>query len=194
MLCCRRISVIGTPASPCFRMLTIWLSVNRDFRMGISLAPESLPSNCLPGGEAYVPNRRVSPHEHPSQIYLPFRPPSSSPHRWCSATKAQGDENARHGAAAYHEHSLDSRKPVPLPLLDPLPFGSLPATMNAASCSQPARGVIVAPLIEFHPDRIVVGSCTLLLRDGKRCTYAVGTPLEVAYTEVDGRRDVDSIT
>src|SRR6266481_6126252 len=53
MLCCRRISVIGTPASPCFRMLTIWLSVNRDFRMGISLAPESLPSNCLPGGEAY---------------------------------------------------------------------------------------------------------------------------------------------
>ncbi len=66
--------------------------------------------------------------------------------------------------------------------------------MNAASGSQPARGVIVAPLIEFHPDRIVVGSCTLFLRDGKRCTYAVGTPLEVAYTEVDGRRDVDSIT
>jgi hypothetical protein len=23
------------------------------FRMGVSLAPESLPSNCLPGGEAY---------------------------------------------------------------------------------------------------------------------------------------------
>jgi len=84
--------------------------------------------------------------------------------------------------------------PYRLPLLDPLPFGSLPATMNAASGSQPARGVIVAPLIEFHPDRIVVGSCTLFLRDGKRCTYAVGTPLEVAYTEVDGRRDVDSIT
>src|SRR5258706_13694235 len=38
MLCCRRISAIGTPASPCFRMPTIWLSVNRDFRMGISLA------------------------------------------------------------------------------------------------------------------------------------------------------------
>src|SRR4029077_18236119 len=53
MLCCRRISAIGTPASPCFRMPTIWLSVNRDFRMGISLAPESLPSNGLPGGEAY---------------------------------------------------------------------------------------------------------------------------------------------
>src|SRR5467141_3553803 len=53
MLCCRRISAIRTPASPCFRMPTIWLSVNRDFRMGISLAPESLPSNCLPGGEAY---------------------------------------------------------------------------------------------------------------------------------------------
>src|SRR6266478_8871186 len=55
MLCCRRISAIGTPASPCFRMPTIWLSVNRDFRMGISLAPESLPSNGLPGGEAYSP-------------------------------------------------------------------------------------------------------------------------------------------
>src|SRR5262245_12205170 len=53
MLCCRRSSVIGTPASPCFRMLTIWLPVNRDFRMGISLAPESLPSHGLPGGEAY---------------------------------------------------------------------------------------------------------------------------------------------
>src|SRR5713101_4438601 len=53
MLCCRRISAIGTPASPCFRMSTIWLSVNRDFRMGISLAPESLLSNGLPGGEAY---------------------------------------------------------------------------------------------------------------------------------------------
>ncbi len=66
--------------------------------------------------------------------------------------------------------------------------------MNAGSGNQPARGVIVAPLIESHPDRIVVGSCTLFLRDGKRCTHAVGTPVEVAYTEVDGRRDVDSIT
>src|SRR5215469_11296950 len=53
MLCWRRISAIGTPASPCFRISTIWLSVNRDFRMGISLAPESLRSKCLPKGEAY---------------------------------------------------------------------------------------------------------------------------------------------
>src|SRR5262245_59598286 len=53
MLWCRRISAIGTPASPCFRISTIWLSVNRDFRMGISLAPESLRSKCLPEGEAY---------------------------------------------------------------------------------------------------------------------------------------------
>jgi len=66
--------------------------------------------------------------------------------------------------------------------------------MDAASGGQPVRGVIVAPLIESHPDRIVVGSCTLFLPDGKRCAYVVGTPLEVAYTEVDGRRDVDSIT
>src|SRR5262245_39394607 len=54
MLCWRRISAIGTPASPCFRISTIWLSVNRDFRMGASLAPESLPSKCLPEGEAYA--------------------------------------------------------------------------------------------------------------------------------------------
>src|SRR5215471_5781225 len=53
MLCWRRISAIGTPASPCFKISTIWLSVNRDFRMGISLAPESLRSKCLPKGEAY---------------------------------------------------------------------------------------------------------------------------------------------
>src|SRR5262252_5423712 len=53
MLCWRRISAIGTPASPCFRISTIWLSVNRDFRMGISLAPESLRSKCLLKGEAY---------------------------------------------------------------------------------------------------------------------------------------------
>src|SRR5215470_15962854 len=55
MLCWRRISAIGTPASPCFRISTIWLSVNRDFRMGISLAPESLRSKCLLKGEAYAP-------------------------------------------------------------------------------------------------------------------------------------------
>jgi len=37
ILGCDRISAIGTPASsPCFRMPTIWLSVKRDFRMGIS--------------------------------------------------------------------------------------------------------------------------------------------------------------
>src|SRR5215469_7450761 len=54
MLCWRRISAIGTPASPCFRISTIWLSVNRDFRMGISLAPESLRSKCLLKGEAYA--------------------------------------------------------------------------------------------------------------------------------------------
>src|SRR5882672_2033161 len=72
MLCCRRISVIGTPASPCFRMLTIWLSVNRDFRIGISLAPESLPSNCLPGGEAYEPKSARPGHAPGSLSLAPF--------------------------------------------------------------------------------------------------------------------------
>jgi hypothetical protein len=66
--------------------------------------------------------------------------------------------------------------------------------MDAASGSQPARGVIVAPLLESLPDRIVVGSRTLFLRDGKRWTYPVGTPVEVIYTEIDGRRHVDNIT
>src|SRR5258708_39003232 len=66
MLCCRRISAIGTPVSPCFRMPTIWFSVNRDFRMGISLAPESLPSNCLPRGEAYERTGRIDTYDRRS--------------------------------------------------------------------------------------------------------------------------------
>ena len=70
----------------------------------------------------------------------------------------------------------------------------LPVEMDAASGSQPARGVIEAPLIESLPDRLVVGSCTLFLRGGKRCAYPVGTPVEVTYTEIDGRRHVDNIT
>src|SRR5262249_44519318 len=59
MLCCRRISAIGTPASPCLRMATIWLSVNRDFRMGCSSPPrESLVPNGLRDGEAYAGRSR----------------------------------------------------------------------------------------------------------------------------------------
>jgi hypothetical protein len=63
--------------------------------------------------------------------------------------------------------------------------------------SVPARGILVAPL-KAHPDRIILGYRTFFLRDGLRdgatCNYLLGTPLEVAYTEPDGRRDVDSIT
>jgi len=58
----------------------------------------------------------------------------------------------------------------------------------------PARGIMVAPLKEAHPDRIVLGDRTFFLRDGATCNYLPGTPLEAAYTELDGRRDVDSIT
>jgi hypothetical protein len=37
------------------KMPTIWLSVNRDVRMGCSSPPgESLLLNCLPGGKAYA--------------------------------------------------------------------------------------------------------------------------------------------
>lgn len=66
--------------------------------------------------------------------------------------------------------------------------------MDTGSGRQPARGAIVAPLVESHPDRIVLGSRTLLLRDGKTWTYAVGTNLEVVYTEQDGRAETESIT
>ncbi|MGH9893372.1 MAG: hypothetical protein ACREA0_15565 [bacterium] len=55
-------------------------------------------------------------------------------------------------------------------------------------------GVIIGPLKESHPDRIVIADGTLFLRDGARCNYALGTPLEVVYTEQGGRRDVDKIT
>jgi hypothetical protein len=75
--------------------------------------------------------------------------------------------------------------------------------MDPASSSQPglgeeptriAHGVIFAPLIESHPDRIVVGSRTIFLRDGKTCTYALGTNLEVSYTERNGRAETERIT
>ena len=55
-------------------------------------------------------------------------------------------------------------------------------------------GVIIGPLTESRPDRTVLGGSILFLRDGAPCNYALGTPLEVVYTEQDGRRDVDKIT
>jgi hypothetical protein len=54
-------------------------------------------------------------------------------------------------------------------------------SMDAASGSQPGRGengnatvahgVVVGPLKEVHPDRIVVGSYMFSLRDGVQCSY-----------------------
>jgi hypothetical protein len=74
--------------------------------------------------------------------------------------------------------------------------------MDAASGSQPARGdgdgiahpVIIALLTEVHPDRIVVGDRTLFLRKGQNCLHALGTNLEVVYTEQGGRSEVERIT
>jgi hypothetical protein len=75
--------------------------------------------------------------------------------------------------------------------------------MDPASGSQPprgdepariAQGVIYAPLIESHPDRIVVGDRTLFLREGITCYYALGANLEVLYTEQNGRGEAESIT
>ena len=56
------------------------------------------------------------------------------------------------------------------------------------------RGVIIAPLTESHLGRIILGGSILFLRDVATCNYPPGTPLEVAYTEQDGRKDVDTIT
>ena len=79
------------------------------------------------------------------------------------------------------------------------------AQMGAASGGQPAReksssrpiafGVLSAPLKESHPDRIIMGDRVLFLRNGTTCTYAVGTTLEVTFTEQqDGRSFADQIT
>src|SRR6516164_2553796 len=112
MLCWRRISAIGTPASPCFKISTIWLSVNRDFRMGISLAPESLRSKCLPKGEAY---EGIHPDARPAEsgaarsalgarrkaIHLPGRAREADTRRPLRGTRpARGlsrDVQPRHG-------------------------------------------------------------------------------------------------
>ena len=66
--------------------------------------------------------------------------------------------------------------------------------MDGASGDTPARGVLFALLVESHPDRIVVGDCTLFLDDEIACSYSPGTPLEVEYTEQNGRRRADKIT
>ena len=64
----------------------------------------------------------------------------------------------------------------------------------AANGNAPAHGVMVAPLKEAYAGRIVVGDRTFFLRDGATCSYPAGTQLEVVYTELDGRRDVERIT
>ena len=75
--------------------------------------------------------------------------------------------------------------------------------MDAASGGQPARGnggtppaygVMIGELKEALPDRIVMADRAFFLRDGMKCSYPPGTPLQVVYTEQDGRREVESIT
>lgn len=75
--------------------------------------------------------------------------------------------------------------------------------MDAASGSQPARdnastpdahGVTVGPLMAAHPDRIVLANRTFFLPDGLKCDFPPGTPLQVIYTERDGRREAQRIT
>ena len=68
------------------------------------------------------------------------------------------------------------------------------SALNAASGSsgEPGRGVVVGRLNESHPDRLVVGSSILYLREGVRCTHPVGTFLGVISTaEQDGSRYVE---
>jgi hypothetical protein len=57
------------------------------------------------------------------------------------------------------------------------------------------HGVVFGALTEVYPDRIVVGTCTLFLRDGEACFYEIGMGLEVIFIErADGRADVQRIT
>jgi len=46
---------------------------------------------------------------------------------------------------------------------------------------------------QSFPDRIVLADRVVYLRNGP-CPYAVGTALEVEYSERDGRRTVEKIT
>ena len=57
------------------------------------------------------------------------------------------------------------------------------------------HGVILGPLTEVYPERIVVGARTLFLRDSETCRYEIGMGLEVIFTEQDdGRGSVQRIT
>jgi hypothetical protein len=60
--------------------------------------------------------------------------------------------------------------------------------------SPPIHGVILGPLKELYPDRIVIGDRTLFLRDGEASDYEIGMVLEVVYMDRDGRCDVEPIT
>jgi hypothetical protein len=66
--------------------------------------------------------------------------------------------------------------------------------MDGNSDSTVSRGIVFAPLKEACPDRIVLGDCVLFLPAGATCTYALGTSLEVEYTEQNGRQTVAKMT
>ena len=53
---------------------------------------------------------------------------------------------------------------------------------------------MVGALKAVHPDRIVIGEGVLFLPSGMRCSHPPGTRLQVIYTELNGRRDVDEIS
>jgi hypothetical protein len=55
------------------------------------------------------------------------------------------------------------------------------------------HGFIVGRLSERHPDRIAIGNLVLYLREGTTCTYAIGTMLEVTYTERDDVKMVQTV-
>jgi hypothetical protein len=58
----------------------------------------------------------------------------------------------------------------------------------------PGLAVMVGPLRESYPDRVVVGDRTFFLRGGARCEHPVGARVQVVYAEANGRCEAEAIT
>lgn len=69
-----------------------------------------------------------------------------------------------------------------------------PAVVRRQAATMARPPLMFGPLREKYPDRIIVGDRTFFLKDGMKCNYPPGTPLQVVYTEQNGRCEAESIT